>query len=821
MNILEDGNSLGHYRIVSKIGAGGMGEVYLAEDTKLDRKVALKILPSEFAEDKDRMSRFVREARSASALNHPNIITIHEIGESEGTHYIATEFIDGKTLNEYAKSNHLNFKSALEIAIQIASALDEAHAAGIVHRDIKPDNVMIRASGLVKILDFGIAKLSEKNPANVSSEDATAIKSGTTPGMIIGTPNYMSPEQAKGKDVDARTDIFSFGVVLYQMIAGHLPFEGETAMEMIGAILKDEPKPLDKTEVTPELEKIIGKCLRKDRNERYQTIKDVLIDVQDVKQDLEFQDKLERTVSPEKEEPKTQMLKATTVDESNQTTTNENRNDSITLKKSNISKLAIGAIAVLLVSLIGAGYWFYRENNSKQIESIAVMPFVNESGNQDVEYLSDGMTETLIGSLSQIPKLNVKARSSVFRYKGKEIDLQKIAQELNVQAILNGRVAQRGEQLLLNLELVDAQTENVIWSEQYNRRQADLISLQSDVARDVANKLKAKLSSADERRLTKSYTENAEAYQLYLKGRYHWSKRAALEIHQAIEYFKQTISADPNFALAYAGLADCYSLIPIYDNANFKAVQTMPLAKEAVLKALSIDDELPEAHASLALINDIFDWYTTSAEKHYKRAIELNPKYATAHQWYGEMLCNLGRFDEGLGESRRAIELEPFLLIANLALGNNLLKARRYDEAIKQLERTLELSPNYVNVNIFLFEAYAAKGAYAQAVAAYVRQKTLEGEPAAELEKLQKEFDKNGWQGFLKQRIRYIESGATQYDDSIYAMAGELDKAMRLLEKKFDEKDEDMTWLLVAPRYDNLRDDARFQDLVKRVGFAD
>ena len=320
---LADGYSLGHYRITSKIGAGGMGEVYLAEDTKLDRRVALKVLPSEFAEDKDRMSRFVREARSASALNHPNIITIHEIGESDGTHFIATEFIDGKTLDEFTKTNPLNLKSALEIAIQIASALDEAQAAGIVHRDIKPDNVMIRASGLVKILDFGIAKLTEANKPSVADSDAaTVIDSGTTPGMIIGTPNYMSPEQAKGKDVDARTDIFSFGVVLYEMIARHLPFKGETAIEMIGAILKDEPKPLP-TDIPAEIKKIIGKCLRKDREERYQTIKDVLIDLKDVKQDLEFQDKLERSVVPNDDENKTQILKATTVDEIQQTTTNQ------------------------------------------------------------------------------------------------------------------------------------------------------------------------------------------------------------------------------------------------------------------------------------------------------------------------------------------------------------------------------------------------------------------------------------------------------------------------------------------------------------------
>ena len=392
---------LSHYGIVSRLGGGRMGEVYLAQDTKLDRKVALKILPAEFAEDKDRMSRFVREAKSASALNHPNIITIYEIGEFDDTHYIATEYIEGDTLQNYFKAKPTRFSEVLAIAIQVASALDEAHTAGIVHRDIKPDNIMIRSTGLVKILDFGIAKLSEP-PAiagrlSIGEEDATAIKpQSTSPGMIIGTANYMSPEQAKGQQVDARTDIFSFGVVLYEMIARHLPFSGETPMEIIGAIIHKEPLPLDANKVPPEIVRIITKSLRKDRNERYQTIRDLLIDLKDVKQELEFQDKLE-TVSPNKAEQKTQILKATTVDESSQTRTNENRHDSITIKKSNLNKALLGGLVVLLLAANGLGYWFYSKNNVKQIESIAVMPFVNESGNEDVEYLSDGMTETLIG----------------------------------------------------------------------------------------------------------------------------------------------------------------------------------------------------------------------------------------------------------------------------------------------------------------------------------------------------------------------------------------------------------------------------------------
>ncbi len=387
-----------------------MGEVFLAQDTKLDRKVALKILPSEFAEDQDRMSRFVREAKSASALNHPNIITIHEIGESDGTHFMATEFIDGQTLNVYAKSGSLNLKSILDIAIQVASALDEAHTAGIVHRDIKPDNVMIRANGLAKILDFGIAKLAEASPAvKASSEDATAIKpQSTSPGMIIGTANYMSPEQANGKEVDARTDIFSFGIVLYEMMAGGLPFAGENALSMIGAILHQEPKPLS-ADVPPEIVKIIGKCLRKDRNKRYQTIKDVGNDLKEVKQELEFQNKLERTVSPDKAEPKTQILQATTADEINQTTTNQTVSSNPKIKY-----LAVGLLSLLLAVGGFFGYKYFAPT-TKQINSIAVLPFENKSSDADTDYLSDGLAESLIYRLSQLPNLKVSPTSSVFR----------------------------------------------------------------------------------------------------------------------------------------------------------------------------------------------------------------------------------------------------------------------------------------------------------------------------------------------------------------------------------------------------------------------
>ena len=810
-NGLTDDSKIGHYRIISKIGAGGMGEVYLAQDTKLDRKVALKILPPEFAEDSDRMSRFVREAKSASALNHPNIITIHEIGESDGTHFIATEFIDGKTLNDYKKANPLNYKSALEIAIQVASALDEAHLAGIVHRDIKPDNVMIRSNGLAKILDFGIAKvLAASASADSSSEDATAIKGGTSPGMIIGTANYMSPEQAKGKVVDARTDIFSFGVVLYEMISGGLPFEGETALEMIGAILHKEPKPLN-ANVPTEIAKIISKCLRKDRDERYQTIKDVLIDVQDVKQDLEFQDKLERSIVPNQDENKTQILKAITIDEIHQTTTNQTVSSN---PKSNY--LAVG-LAILSLSVVGFfGYKYLIP--TKQIESIAVMPFVNESGNADVEYLLDGMTETLISSLSQLPNLNVKARSSVFRYKGRETDAQTVGRELNVQAILNGRIVQRGDHLTLYLSLVDAQTGNQIWGEPYNRKMIDLVSLQSEIARDVSQKLKTKLSGADEQKLTKNYTENAEAYNLYLQGRFYSNKRTAKDVWKSVEYFQQAVAVDPNYALGYAGLAEAYAVLPNYRGAL--ARETLPRAKDAALKALSLDNDLAEAHTAFGLITHLWAYDFAGAEREYKRAIELNPNYAPAHQNYGNLVSTLGRHEEALAKFKRALEIDPFSLVINRAYGERFALARRYDEAIAQLKKTLELDAGFLSARYSLAAAYQMNGNCAECVEELAKSQDLMGKPQAAAS-VRESYGRNGWQGFLRMITEERLQFSSPWDNLavFHAALGEKDKAFAELNKAYENRETFMVLLKVDPRLDPLRDDPRFQELLRKVGF--
>src|SRR6266540_4254860 len=579
---------ISHYRIVSKIGAGGMGEVYLAQDTKLDRKVAIKFLNEEFSQDANKLKRFIQEAKAASALNHPNILTVYEIGDVDGKNYIATELIDGQTLREHLSlKESLSLNPVLKIGVQVAEALSAAHHAGIIHRDIKPENIMIRKDGYAKVLDFGLAKLSESRPvgAATGSEDATRAQINTAPGIVMGTVFYMSPEQARGKETDARTDIWSLGVVLYEMLARKVPFAGETVNHTVVAILEKEPLVLGN--VPSELQRIIRKAMTKDVEMRYQSARDLLIDLKNLRRDLDIQGELERSIIPNRaattdsaNENQTQVYVTESVAATSSgqaaathsvTTSSSSLEYAVTQARSH--KLATAIIGVLLVGVISTvGYFAFvsRGGSAKQISTIAVMPFVNDSGNADVEYLSDGMTETLIGSLSQLPNLSVKARSSVFRYKGKATDARTIGKELNVQAILNGRVVQRGEQLTLSVELVEAQTENVIWSERYNRKQADLVSLQNEIARDVSSKLKTKLSRTDEAKVTKTYTTNPLAYELYLKGRFQWNKRTSESLKQAVEFYQQAIEKDPNYASAYSGLAETYVLFTAYGVASAK-----------------------------------------------------------------------------------------------------------------------------------------------------------------------------------------------------------------------------------------------------------
>src|SRR2546429_3264824 len=748
--VLITGTKLGRYEIRAKIGKGGMGEVYLAQDTELDRKVALKILPAEVANDKTRMQRFSQEARAVSALNHPNILTIHEIGEAgssqtagEGSvHFIATEFVDGITLRDRMSSRDaFRLSEALDIAAQVASALAAAHAAGIVHRDIKPDNLMLRKDGFVKVLDFGLAKLSAPIGSDSDSEAVTRMHVNTDPGMIMGTVAYMSPEQSRGLNVDARTDTWSLGVVLYEMISARAPFEGKDVHRQIIAIQEQHALHLSRhTDGVPErLEEIVAKTLAKDPDERYQTAQDLMIDLRNLKRKLEVDAEIQRSVSPEL---KTQSNTVQPTFEDDAVATSQQSGSSrAALEETRSTSSAeyivsrieqhyrsfVAGLVVLLLATIGVSYWIYtnRASHLAPIESIAVMPFQNTSGNADLEYLSDGMTESLITSLSQLPKLSVKARSSVFRYKGKEVDLQVAGNELKVQAILNGRVLQRGNDLTLYLSLVDARNGNQLWGEQYDRKLADLVSLQSEIARDVSNKLRIRLSGADEQRVVKNYTQDTEAYQLYLKGRYHALKLTPPETQTGISYFQQAIAIDPSYALAYVGLADAYRSLPIA--AEVPSTAFLPKAKAAAQKAIDIDDTLAEAHAELGFIIFWYDWNWNAAENQFKRALELNPNSADTHQSYAHLLSSTGRHAEALAEIKHSREIDPLNVRTNALEGQFLIHAGQTDEALAVLQRTFELEPNFWLAHLFASSAYIEKGMFAEAIAEARKARELSG----------------------------------------------------------------------------------------------
>ncbi len=817
------GREISHYKIKCLLGIGGMGEVFLAEDLKLNRPVALKCLPPEFAEDKDRMSRFIREAKTASALNHPNIITIYEINEFEGTHFIATEYIDGKTLKEYTKSEPLSLNSALEIAVQIASALDEAHSAGIIHRDVKPDNVMIRPSGLVKILDFGIAKFVEKT--GQETDEILKQSSFTNPGLIIGTANYMSPEQAKGKEIDVRTDIFSFGVVIYEMLAGNLPFEGESPLEIIGAILHKEAAPFETQEIPPEIAKIIGKCLKKNRDERYQTIKDVLLDLVNAKQGSAAKNTQPIPLSSGKNAPNTDHRQAATGNEIRQTTYE------IVSRQQTLKKLSAIALSILLFSVVGFfGVQFF--STEKQIKSIAVMPFINESGNADVEYLSDGMTENLIRRLSNIPQLSIKSRSTVFTYKGKPITAKIIGGELNVDAVLFGRLIRQGDYLKIDLELVDTSTQDVLWAENYERKITQFASLESEIASNVSDNLRLKLTKADQVLVAKTYTTNSEAQQLYLKGRFHWNKRNKEDFEKAIGFFKQAIEKDSYYALAYAGLANTYALMPLYG--NFRPTEYKPLAKQAALKALALDANLAEAHASLGYVINTYDFDWEAAEREYKTAIKLNPNYATARQWYAEHLAFRGKTNEALVEISKAMELDPFSVVINRMKGNILGFDGRSDEAIAQLKKTIELYPENSFVRFNLGEVFAAKRMYSEAVAQYLIALKLDGQNPEDLQKFEAAYKNNGWKGFWgeylenleKQRRTLLETDQNAYfnNESLayaYAATGNKDKALEYLGKAYEEREPNLVTIKTSEVYVFLSDDPRFIALIKKIGLPE
>ena len=809
-----------------------MGEVYLAVDTELGRTVAIKILPDRAASDQTRLQRFIQEARAASALNHPHILTIYEVGSTPSSRFIATEFIDGETLRPRMTSGQMKLGEILGIAIQVAGALAAAHAAGIVHRDVKPENVMVRRDSVVKVLDFGLAKLTQPE-STIAEQEALTRALNTEPGLVLGTSAYMSPEQVAGKLVDARTDIWSLGVMLYEMIARRQPFVGITQMEVLARVLESEPVPLGRhaPETPQELQRIINKALVKDPDKRYQTMKDLLLDLKALKEELDFKTKLDRASSSQlagSTSPVTTPAGEDITTRPGGAVTAQITGTTSILEQIKQHKLAAILVLLLATGAAIAGAYLYGRKPETSIESIAVLPLVNQSNDPDTEYLSDGLTESIINNLTQIPSLRVAARSSVFRYKGKEIDPFAAGRQLGVSAVLTGRLLLRGDLLVVSAELVDVNEGKQIWGDQYSRKVSDLLAVQRDIAGEITGKLRLKLAGEDPARKIKDYTLNPEAYQLYLKGRYHWNKRTEQQLKKAIEYFLQAIEKDPNYALPYTGIADSYTLLVFsFDAGALSPAEAMPKAKAAATRALEIDNTLSEAHASLAMINLLYDWNWSDSEREFKLALAANPNNENAHHWYSHYLLPRGRIEESLAESKRALEIAPLDVVLNVHLGWHYLYSRQYDLAAEQFKRTGEMDPHFVQVPWYLGLTYEQMGMHKEAVAELEKAVGLSKQNTEIKAALAHAYAVAGRKAEAEQILKELKKLSEQRYVSAYSIAiiyaglGEHGQALDWLEKSFAARGDSLVYLKVDRRFDELHSEARFVELTRQVGLAE
>jgi len=779
------GQLISRYRVLEKLGEGGMGVVYLAHDTELDRKIALKFLPLHDTADAETKARFKREAKAVAALNHPNIVTIHDIGERDGKSYMAMEYVDGESLKEMLDKQEFPIDKIIDIVCQICEGLSQAHKKGIVHRDIKPANILLDSEERVKIADFGLAQLIDIT--KVTKESST-----------VGTPSYMSPEQIMNSNVDNRSDIFSLGIIVYELLTGHLPFEGQYEAAVSYSILHEEPEPLAryKTGVPDELQRLVDKALHKDPETRYQHIDELLVDLKSLRKQLEAGIMGER---PTKVRPSQKKRHS----------------------------LYLGVVGFLIMLILVAFYFWQRPTQNPPGQAslnrnrIAVLPLTNISPNKEDEYFVDGMAEELITKLSKITGLRVIARTSVMQYKETTKSITQISEELNVTNILEGSVRKADNRLRITLQLIDTQTQEHRWAQDYDRELRDVFAIQSNVAQQVADALKIELLAGERRQLKEQATDDFEAYKLYLRGRDQLRYFNENNMKKALAYFKEAIEIDPTYAEAYAGLGDCYyNLSSIY----LPPEEAMPKAMAAAKRALKIDNSLAEAHAMLAAVRAFYHWDWVPAEKEFKKAIELNPSYTAARHYYGVYLTVHGRFEEAIFQLSQAHQLDPLSLSIEMTAVLPYYYGRQYDQAIKMVKKINQSEPDFYAPYGILGLSHLQLGAIPNAVANFEKAIELNGAPGF-LGYLGYVYVKAGMtdnaQRILKDLLARRAKGEYIRPDQIaliYIGLGNKDQAFEWLEKDYDERIEELILLKVDPLYDSVRTDERFIGLLKRMG---
>jgi serine/threonine protein kinase len=771
------GQTISHYKILEKLGEGGMGVVYKAQDLKLDRAVALKFLPHHLSASSEAVARFLQEAKAASALNHPNICTIHSIEEDGNQQFIVMEFVNGVTMRQKIRTELPALNSAIGYAIQIADGLSKAHDKGIVHRDIKSDNVMVTRDGIVKVMDFGLAKLR-------------GVSSLTKSGSTVGTLSYMSPEQLHGLDSDQRTDIYAFGVLLFEMITGRLPFQGAHEAALMYEIANAAPPSPStlRSDVDSRLEHVVLTCMEKESEHRYQSIQQVAAELREIRGSASV--RLD-TPSPSSKNAPQRWTKR---------------------------KMMLGVVAVLiLVGTVVAAILLTRAE--EPIDSIAVLPFTNQSHDPDAEYLSDGITEQIMNKLSQIPTIRVIPRSTVFTYKGKENQAQKVGEELKVKAVLVGRVLQRGDNLTVQTELIDVRKQAQLWGEQYNRKMTDILELQEDIAKQISSNLRLRLTGEEKRKLAKRYTENTEAYQLYLKGNFLIQKATPEGLAKGLELMNQALKLDPNFALPYIGRAYYFLVATDF---YLSPSEAMPEIKKDVTRALELDEENSEAHTLLAGYYMWYAWDWSASEKEYQRALELNPNSYMAHEFYSWVQIAHQRTDEAIQQARKSVELEPLLPEPQAFYSLILFLARRYEESLIQLQKASELDPNYPFTSMVFGFCYAQQGKSAEAIRALQKSHELFAAPWSHA-RVAYGYAKAGRKAEARAILDTLknEQGKVYVSQdivaSVYVALGDKEKSFECLEKGYQERAGWMIWLKVDPIWDPIRSDPRFNALLKKM----